>query len=103
MSASSISLPNEVSAFDFTTAQAQGFGSNPMKPLTGGVFGLYVGDFNNNFAINATDLSITFGYLSQSGQAGYLQGDFTMNGAVNASDGPPAAGNSGVASAVPNP
>ena len=103
MSATALTVPNEVSAYNFTTAQGQAFGSNPMKALTVSVFGMYVGDFDHNNAVNATDLSTTLGYRSQSGLAGYKQGDFTMNGAVNASDGPPAKGNSGHASAVPNP
>ncbi len=102
MSAAAVALSATSALYDFTTAQAQAFGTpRPMAALTGGVFGLYVGDFDMNGAINATDLSVTSGYLSQSGQAGYLQGDFTLNGAVNASDGPVAQSNSGVATAVP--
>jgi hypothetical protein len=61
------------------------------------------GDFNKSHTVNATDLSTTAGYLSESGQAGYRFGDFNMNGAVNASDGTPAKANSGTATGVPNP
>ena len=102
MSAAPVSLPN-ASVYDFTTAQTQAYGAAPMKALTGGVYGMYVGDFDNNNLINATDLSVSNGYLTQSGTSGYKQGDFDMNGLVNASDGPLAQPNSGVATAVPNP
>lgn len=48
MSAASMAMPN-ASAYDFTTAQAQAFGTTPMKDLTGsGPFGMWAGDANSN-------------------------------------------------------
>jgi hypothetical protein len=98
MSAAAVTLPNGT-AYDFTTGLTQAFGGS-MKSLTGGVYGMYVGDFNLSGTINAVDFS-TAGYLSQSGTAGYKFGDFNFSGTVNASDGPFCISNSGLASQVP--
>jgi hypothetical protein len=100
MSSAKAVFATDSTGYDFTTAQTQAYG-NGIKQLAIGVYGLYVGDFNVSGNINAVDFSLS-GYLSQSGNAGYLQGDFNLSGNVNASDGPFALPNSGVATAVPN-
>ncbi|HRK27143.1 MAG TPA: hypothetical protein PK239_07615 [Chitinophagales bacterium] len=56
MSATQIGLPNAL-AYDFTTAAEQAFGPNQQKALSGGVFGLYAGDFNTDGVITVADFN----------------------------------------------
>ncbi len=57
MSAAAVALPN-ASAYDFTTAQAQAYGINPMKLLATGIYGLIGGDANADGYINGTDFNV---------------------------------------------
>jgi parallel beta-helix repeat protein len=77
-------VTNNSVQYDFTTSQTQAYGTNPMKELTGGVYGLFAGDGNANGSITATDKNSV--WRSQNGTNGYLMGDYNLSGGVTASD-----------------
>jgi hypothetical protein len=84
MSSNPVSLNSSSVQYDFTTSQTKAYGSNPMKDLGSGVFGMYAGDGDGNGYINAVDRN-SFWRL-QNGTNGYLSADFDLNGSVNAVD-----------------
>jgi hypothetical protein len=71
-------------AYDFGAAQTQAYGSNPMKSLTGGVFGMIAGDPNSNGQVQTDDINDII--RVSLGQAGYLRGDTNLNGQVQTDD-----------------
>ncbi|MEO8167800.1 MAG: hypothetical protein ABI623_06105, partial [bacterium] len=84
MSALNQSLSDNVpTMYDFTTAQAQAYGINPMKALAGSKFGMIAGDGNNSGIISAADGNLVFGSV---GTVGYDLNDINLNGIVNAAD-----------------
>ncbi|MCU0454645.1 MAG: right-handed parallel beta-helix repeat-containing protein [Bacteroidetes bacterium] len=83
MSAAAVTLPNEASAYDFTTAQAQAFGTSPLADLGSGVFGLFAGEANNSGLVSAADISLAIGALNATG---YQITDANMSGLVTAAD-----------------
>lgn len=89
---------NVVTSYNFTTAQAQAFGVNPMAPLTGGVFGLRGGNVdysNQSRASGPPAINDDSKLLSRLGVLGnifanvYEPFDINMDGTTRAS-GPPA-------------
>jgi hypothetical protein len=100
MSHDPVSLPNST-VYDLSTAQIQAYGTNPLKLLTTGLYGMYVGDYNLSNSINSIDWSTTNGCMKESGTAGYKQGDFNFTGSVNSSDKAFAKPNSGLSTWVP--
>lgn len=83
MSATALSVPNEASAYDFSTAQTQAFGASPLRALGGGVFGLFSGDANADGTIDFNDRNIT---LNSRNLLGYRASDVTMDGATDFND-----------------
>ena len=77
MSKNSVSLSGSSSLYDFTTAQEQAYGTNPMKALSGGGFGMIAGDANGDGFISASDKNIS--WFPQNGLIGYLSGDFNLD------------------------
>ena len=71
-------------SYNFTTAATQAFGSN-MALVNTGVYGVYVGDVNQDGVVNVTDLSLTLTQLI-SGTVGYNVTDVTGDGQVNVID-----------------
>lgn len=55
MSAVAQTLSGTSALYDFTTAAGQAYGSNPMKPLATGVWGMISGDGNSDGAVNMAD------------------------------------------------
>ncbi|QQS30849.1 MAG: hypothetical protein IPM47_07970 [Sphingobacteriales bacterium] len=82
MSASQISLPN-FSEYDFTIASNQAFGPNQQKPLQGGVFGLYGGEFNSDGVISVADFNFL---VAQSGTNVYNDGDANLDKQITVAD-----------------
>jgi hypothetical protein len=82
MSAAAVVLPNNSSAYDFTTGTAKYYG-DAAAGLTGGVYGLFAGDINNDASVDALDFTI---YKSTQGNEGYEQADFTFDASVDALD-----------------
>jgi hypothetical protein len=87
MTASAILLSSNSDLYNFTTAQTQAYGSNPMKALTGGVYGMIAGDASRDGSINATDLNIY--WIPQNGTPYDYQtktSDFNLDATINATD-----------------
>ncbi len=70
--------------YDFTTAQTQAYGTNPMKDFGDGAFGMMSGDGNASSGVTATDKNSV--WRTQNGTNGYLMGDFNLSGGITASD-----------------
>ena len=84
MSANSVSLDSTNSIlYDFSVAQTQAYGTEPMKDLGGGVFGMYSGDINNSGIITAADKSVV---NSMNLSTGYYNADTNFSGIVTAAD-----------------
>jgi hypothetical protein len=84
MTASVVALSGvPLSPYDFTTAQSQAFGTNPMKPLAGGRFGMVAGDVNSSDIVSASDANLVFGSLNVTG---YVATDINLSGIVTAAD-----------------
>jgi len=72
-----------VTSYDFTTAQTQAYGTNPMKNLGSGKFGMVAGDGNKDGGIYAQDYTL---YQTSQGNEGYLFGDYNLDGGIYAQD-----------------
>lgn len=66
-------------SYNFTNGSA--YGTDPMKNLGGGVYGLYSGDANADGEVNLDDESGS--WESFAGKAGYYPGDFNLDGQVD--------------------
>lgn len=94
MSANSLSLTSSLSGsyltggnseYDFSTAQTQAFGTNPMLDIGGGIFGLISGDFNGSGDFSAVDLAqVRIGV--RDGESGYLNKDINLSGDMSSTD-----------------
>ncbi|GAB4332388.1 MAG: hypothetical protein Kow00127_24170 [Bacteroidales bacterium] len=69
---------DDVYTWDFTTSAGQAYGTDALKHIGPGIYGLYSGDADGNQSINESDL-INIWDL-QSGTNGYLQSDFDLDG-----------------------
>jgi len=85
MSANSVSLSGIGSLYNFTTAQTQAYGTNPMAALAGGGFGLYAGDSNKDGQITVLDFN-TWNFNTKAGQTGYVADDMNLDAQVTALD-----------------
>jgi hypothetical protein len=83
MSSSAIPLNGSSTLYDFSTAQLQAYGTNPMVALSGGVFGMYPGDASNDGQIDADDRALTW---NERNLTGYRDEDVTLDGQVDADD-----------------
>ncbi|MEK7671855.1 MAG: hypothetical protein AAB344_06515, partial [Bacteroidota bacterium] len=84
MSATSQTLTGTTTSYNFTTAQGQAYGTNPMKQVAAGRFAMYAGDGNGDGGVDAIDRNTV--WRPQNGSGGYLAGDFTLDGGVDAID-----------------
>jgi hypothetical protein len=87
MTASAIPLSSSSALYNFTTDQTQAYGTNPMKALTGGGYGMIAGDASRDGSINATDLNIY--WIPQNGTPYIYQtktSDFNLDATINATD-----------------
>ena len=87
MTSSAISLSDIFSiTYDFTTAQSQAFGSNPMTLLEAGVFGMLSGDGNADGGVDALDINLE--WRPQNGTTwNYTKlADFNLDGGIDAID-----------------
>ncbi len=83
MTSTPLRLDTTPTLHNFSTAQSQAAGSNPMKQLAAGVFGLYSGDSNGSGGVTASDNAL---WLQVNGTAGYFPGDFNLTGGATAFD-----------------
>jgi len=84
MSSVSMLLKNNSILYDFTNALSKAYGTDAMKELSAGVFGLFAGDGNASGTISSTDRNSV--WRPQNGQNGYLRGDYNLSGGVTAAD-----------------
>lgn len=85
MSAGPVALSTTPTAYTFTTAQAQAFGTNPMVEIEPGAFALWSGDGNADGTVTAFDFLQV--WLPQNGgPPGYHAGDFNLSAQVTAFD-----------------
>jgi len=82
MSKNSIFLDRINSTYNFTLSPNMAYGLNPMKKL-GSVYGLFSGDTNSDFQINASDRASTW---NNRNFIGYSAEDVNLDGQINASD-----------------
>jgi hypothetical protein len=83
MTALEPALSGTGSLYDFTTAQTQAYGTNPMVDLGGGKYGIISGDANGDGIVDATDRSDAW---NDRLQTGYKHSDVNLDGIVDASD-----------------
>ena len=84
MSANLISLSSTSSQlYDFSIAQTQAYGTNAMKDLGGGNFGMYVADGNKDGGIYGEDYIL---YQTSQGEEGYRIEDYNLDGGVYGED-----------------
>ncbi len=86
MSALSQDLSQGLVTYDFSTAETQAFGVNPMVQIASSpdVFGMIGGDGTLDEAITAFDMIQV--WLPDNGSGGYLLSDYNMNGSTTAFD-----------------
>ena len=82
-SATTVSLPN-ATAYDFTTAVTQAYGSNQMTEIEADVFAQLAGDFDSNGMFTYADFNA---YISEASAINeYLDGDVNMDGQISVED-----------------
>jgi hypothetical protein len=86
------------SPYDFTTAQTQAFGTNPMKALSDGRFAMIAGDVNQSNIVTAADANLIVGQLNTTG---YGLRDANLSGIITAADANMAIGNLNRVSQIP--
>jgi hypothetical protein len=82
MSAATVALSEASALYDFTTAQAQAYGTNPMVSLSG-VYGMISGDASSDGQVNVDDRNATW---NNKNLVGYRIDDVTLDGQVNVDD-----------------
>ena len=90
MSAAPVALSGTSTLYNFTTAQAQAFGANPMNDLGGGVFGMVAGDANGDgvvkYNLSNNDRLLIYNRIGNSGfnvtVNGYYSEDLNLDGIV---------------------
>ena len=100
MTAGTVSLSETPALYDISTGQGQAYGTNAMKDLGGGVFGLFTADTDGSGTINATDRSNTW---NQRNLSGYYGTDVDLSGTVNAADRSSVWNNRNISTQVPTP
>jgi hypothetical protein len=73
-----------VTAYDFTTAQTQAYGTEPMK-LIGAKYCIYTGDASDDGQVTSTDFNV-FHPKFRSGATGYEISDWNCDGQVTSTD-----------------
>jgi hypothetical protein len=74
---------NDSTVYDFTTALSKAYGTNPMKLLATGIYGLITGDADGSGGINSADRGLVY---AQRDLAGYKDTDVNLSGGVNSAD-----------------
>jgi hypothetical protein len=86
MTASAIPLSSNSALYDFTTPQSQAFGGTvAMKVLSGGMYGMYTGDGNQDGFVTSTDFNV-FNPKFTSAASGYEYSDWNLDGFVTSTD-----------------
>jgi len=86
MSANPISLSESSDLYDFTIAQSMAYGTNPMKELEAGVFGMLAGDGNSDGGVDALDKNLVWRPQNGTTWEYTKYGDFNLDGGIDALD-----------------
>jgi hypothetical protein len=86
MSNAAHSLNDSSSVYDFTTAQSQAYGVNPMKSLPNGAYGMIAGDGNSDGVINEFDRQFIWQPQNGTPWQYFKFGDFNLDGGIDALD-----------------
>jgi len=100
MTANTVNLSNNPILYDLTLAQTQAYGTDPMKDLGTGAFGLFASDTDGSGTVNAADRSNTW---NQRNLSGYYGTDVDLSGTVNAADRSAVWNNRNISTQVPAP
>jgi hypothetical protein len=86
MSAAAVSLSKTPSLYDFTNAQTQAYGTNPLSILESGVYGAPAGDADGNAAVNSQDRETV--WRTHNGTAWNYDkaSDLNLDGGIDAED-----------------
>ncbi|OPX61174.1 MAG: hypothetical protein A4E25_00036 [Methanobacterium sp. PtaB.Bin024] len=85
MTATTIPLSSSSSLYNFTTAQSQAYGTDAMKVLSGGTYGMNTGDGNQDGFVTSTDFNV-FNPKFTSAASGYEYPDWNLDGFVTSTD-----------------
>ncbi len=84
MSSNTTSISGSSTLYNFTTGQDKAYGTEAMKDLGSGSFGMYAGDGNASGNVSSVDRNSV--WRPQNGTNGYLMGDFNLSGGVSSTD-----------------
>lgn len=99
MSATPVNINSTSALYSFAAAQSQAYGTNPMKDLGGGAFGMYAGDTNASGVVDVIDRGNTWDERNQS--AVYSNSDTDLSGSINTLDIETTWNNRNITSKVP--
>jgi len=85
MSAFTFAVSGGTGSYDFTSAATQAYGTDAMKSLSGGVWGLFAGDGDASGFVTVPDFNL-WNTATTAGSIGYEQSDYNMDGVVTAPD-----------------
>ncbi|MCP4178354.1 MAG: hypothetical protein GY756_11355 [bacterium] len=80
-----VSFVDAIINYNFTTAASQAYGSNSLKELTTGVYGIYLGDLNEDGYVDIDDRALLLFDLAMS-KTGYSSTDINGDGYVDIDD-----------------
>jgi hypothetical protein len=100
MTANAVSISFSPTLYDMRTDLAKAYGTNAMKSLSGGYYGVYTADTDGSGTVNAADRSNTW---NQRNLSGYYGTDVDLSGTVNAADRSTVWNNRNLSTQVPTP
>jgi hypothetical protein len=86
MSSEAHPLSESGTLYDFTTAQQKAYGSNPMKELASGIYGMIAGDGNADGEINEADKNLVWRFQNGTAFQYDKLADFNLDGGIDARD-----------------
>ena len=86
MSAAAVSLSKTPSLYDFTTAQSQAYGTDPLTMLESGVYGAPAGDANGNGVVNSQDRETVWRSHNGTPWSYAKNSDLNLDGGIDAEE-----------------
>jgi len=85
MSAATAALSASSTVYDFSTSQGKAYGTDAMKQVSTGIYGMYGGEANGDGQITSSDFNVFLPKFT-SGAGGYDLSDWNLDGYVTSSD-----------------
>jgi hypothetical protein len=79
-------LGESATLYDFTTSQQKAYGSNPMKELASGIYGMFAGDGNADGGIDNADKDAVWRFQNGTAYQYEKLADFNLDGGIDARD-----------------